>query len=121
MGEGEAQGPYPYPVPGPSQAHSIYPPWYPVGVFYSRVWDIISCMLTELNGFPTVAYPGAYEETYPALFPLAATGVVTGKVMSVPPEKFQRLVQEHPDLYEQCACRLFPDDRNLCKKGGEGR
>jgi hypothetical protein len=39
-------------------------------------------------------------------------------VTYVPPEKFERLFQEHHDLYEQCACELYPDDRALCKKEG---
>ena len=118
MSEGEAQGPYPYTVPGPSQAYSPYPPWFPPEVYYARVWGIVSCMLTKLNkGTPTMAYPGAWEATYPALAPVGASGgIATVYVTYVPPDKFERLVQEHPDLYEQCACELFPDDRALCKK-----
>ena len=118
MSEREAQGPYP--VPEPSQAHSIYPPWFPPDVYYSRVWSIVSCMLTKLNGVPTLAQPGAFEETYPALASVGLTeGVATVYVTYVPPEKFEKLVQEHRDLYEKCACWLFPEDRTLCKKGGE--
>jgi len=38
--------------------------------------------------------------------------------VSLPPESAHKLVQEHPDLYAQCACELYPDDE-ACKKGGE--
>jgi hypothetical protein len=117
MSEREAQGPYPYPVPGPSQAYSPYPPWYPPDVYYSRVWGIVSCMLTKLNNALTLAQPGAWEEAYTALADLGATeGIATVRIEYVPPEKFERLVQEHRDLYEQCACELYPGDRALCKK-----
>jgi len=33
-------------------------------------------------------------------------------------ESSERLVQEHRNLYEQCACELYPEDRALCKKEG---
>jgi len=76
-------------------------------------------MLTKLNNSPTLAQPGAWEETYTALASLGLTsGVATVWIEYVPPEKFERLVQEHRDLYEQCACELFPEDRALCKKEG---
>ncbi len=74
-------------------------------------------MLTKLNKTLTLAQPGAWEETYTALASLGATsGVATVQIAYVPPEKFERLVQEHRDLYEQCACELYPEDRALCKK-----
>jgi hypothetical protein len=77
-------------------------------------------MLTRLNNSLTLAQPGAWEETYTAIAAIGATeGIATVQIAYVPPEKFQRLVQEHPDLYEQCACELFPEDRALCKKRGE--
>jgi len=77
-------------------------------------------MLTKLNNAPTLAQPGAWEEAHTALADLGATeGIATVQIEYVPPEKFERLVQEHPDLYERCACELFPEDRALCKKGGD--
>jgi hypothetical protein len=76
-------------------------------------------MLTKLNNSLTLAQPGAWEEAHTALVPLGATeGIATVWIEYVPPEKFERLVQEHRDLYEQCACELFPEDRALCKKEG---
>jgi hypothetical protein len=76
-------------------------------------------MLTKLSGTPTLAQPGAFEENYPALASVGTEGFATVYITYVPPEKFERLVQEHRDLYDQCACELFPEDRALCKKGGE--
>jgi hypothetical protein len=120
VSEKETQGPYPYPVPGPSQDYNPYPPWFPPEVYYARVWSIVSCMLTKLNrGVPTVAYPGDSDAKYPALLIVGATAtIVTGQIASISPETFERLIHEHPDLYEQCACELYPDDRALCKKEG---
>jgi len=79
-----------------------------------RTWNIVSCILTKLHGTQVVAYPWS-TELWTLDICLCGTGWV-GTAALLPPYKAQRLIQEHPDLYAQCSCELYPDD---CKKEGD--
>ena len=116
MGRGEVWEFYPYLVI-PSISYGPSYGWYP-RPYNDRFWNIVGCILKKLyrSEAPIVAFPGAREESE-----LCDCGGVTGFLgvaVSLPPESAHRLIQEHPDLYAQCACELYPDDE-ACKKGGE--
>jgi len=87
-----------------------------------RTWRILSCALTKINmtrdPHPVIAYEGPKMEYY--YYEFGVTGVAV--LLSVPsdevPNLIQKIAQEHPDIYRQCVCELYPDDEG-CKKRDE--
>jgi hypothetical protein len=86
--------------------------------YHDKFWDIVGCIykkLYKVDG-PVVAFPGYRYESQ-----LCDCGGLTGFgiAVSLPSESAERLVQEHPDLYAQCVCELYPDDEGCKKRGGK--
>jgi len=115
LGRGEVWVSYPYLVM-PSTYYAPYG-WYS-RPYHDRFWDIVGCIykkLYKVDG-PVVAFPGYRYESQ-----LCDCGGLTGFgfAVSLPSESAERLIQEHPDLYAQCVCELYPDDEGCKKRGGK--
>jgi hypothetical protein len=99
--------------------YSLTGMWLHRGSYDEKTWRILSCALTKINKmrdpYPVIVQEGSKMEYNYVEFGITGVAVILSVPSDEVPNLNQKVIQEHPDIYRQCVCMLYPDE---CKKEG---